>query len=94
MKKAIITVSLISSLLLVLDSANATHWFVLFFLAGVVPGTNILISPIDMIAANATAMTIVVLRLTIWPTIRTIFFAPTKAPIVAKKHAPHHRIAH
>jgi len=94
MKKAVITVSLISSLLLILDSANATHWLVLFFLAGVVPGTDTLISPIDMLAANATAITIVIMRITIWPTLRTVFFAPTKTLVVSKKHTPRHRTAH
>ena len=94
MKKAIITVSLISSLLLLLDSANAAHWLVLFFLAGIVPGTDILISPVDMLAANATAITIVILRITVWPTIRNIFFPHTEAPIVPKKRTPRHRTAH
>jgi hypothetical protein len=94
MKKAIITVSLIGSLLLVLDSANAAHWLVLFLLAGVVPGTDILISPVDMLAANATAITAIILYVTVWPTIRNLIFSRPAAPIASKKHTARHRTAH
>jgi|GEM_PF-1072018 len=94
MKKAIITVSLIGSLLLILDSANAAHWLVLFFLAGIVPGTDILISPVDMLAANATAITVIVLYVTIWPAIRSLFFSHPEAPVAPKKHTSRHRTAH
>jgi len=88
MKKTITITSLVSSLLLILDSAHASHWLVLYFLAGVIPGTNILISATDMLAANATAITIIMLRITVWPTVRTLFFPPDTTVNTTKKHTP------
>jgi hypothetical protein len=89
MKKAITIICLIGALLLILDSVHASHWLVLFFLAGVIPGTNILISATDTLAANATAITIVILRITVWPTIRTFFFPQATTADTTKKHTPH-----
>lgn len=74
MRKLIITTCLVGSLLIILDSLQASHWLVLLLLAGVIPGTNISISPIDMMAAVATAMTIVILRATVWARLAAIFF--------------------
>jgi hypothetical protein len=71
MQKAVIIACLVGSAVLVLDSVNIGHWAVLLLLAGIVPGTNIAIAPIDMLAAIATAITIVVLRITVWPLIRS-----------------------
>jgi membrane protein DedA with SNARE-associated domain len=71
MKKALIIASLLGSLWILLDSVSAAHWFILFILVGVIPGTNIVISPIDMLAAISTAITVIVLRITTWPSIRT-----------------------
>lgn len=76
MKKAIIYICIISSLLLILDTVNAANSLVLFLLAGVVPGTDFRIAPIDMMSATATAITIVVLRITVWPRISSVFFLP------------------
>lgn len=71
MKKAVIIISSIGSLLIILESLNAGNSLTLFLLAGVVPGTNIRIPAIDMMAATATAITIIVLRLTAWPHIKS-----------------------
>ena len=89
MKKTITVMCLIAGLLIILDSVNASHCLVLFFLVGVIPGTNILISATDALAANATAMTIVILRITAWPTIRTVFFPHVTIIATIKKHTPH-----
>jgi len=89
MKKTITIASLIGSLLLILDSVHASHWLVLFFLAGVIPGTDIRIPATDALAANATAITIIMLRLTVWPTARTLFFPPHTTVNPTKKHTPH-----
>jgi len=81
MNKIIISVCIVGSALIFADTIDVVHWFVLFLLAGIVPGTNIAISPIDMMAAFATAMTIVVLRVTLWSRIRPFFFStPEVAP--------------
>lgn len=89
MKKAITIISLIGALLLILDSAHASHWFVLFFLAGVIPGTDILIPATDMLAANATAITIVMLRITVWPSVQPIFFPLSTTDAATKKRTAH-----
>jgi len=83
MKKSIIIVSLVGALLIILDSLDATNSLMLFLLAGVIPGTNLSISPVDMMAATATAMTIVILRITMWSKVKTFLFAP--APTVRAK---------
>lgn len=89
MKKAISIICIIGAVLIILDSANASHWLLLFFLAGVIPGTNIHISAIDTLAANATAITIVILRITAWSRIRTLFFAQDTTAIATKRRTPH-----
>ena len=44
MKKAIISTCLALSVLMILDSLDAAHALFMFFLAGVIPGTNIVIN--------------------------------------------------
>lgn len=83
MKKAIIIFCLIGSGLIILSSLNIAHSLILFFFVGVIPGTNIVISPIDMMATSATAFTIIVLRLTIWPTVAKSFFL--EPPVTRQK---------
>jgi len=90
MKKAIIIACLAISALIILDSLRIDHWLILLFLAGVVPGTNILISPIDMMAATATAITIIVLRLTLWPRIKPAV-KNAIGPVVPTKQRSTHR---
>jgi hypothetical protein len=77
MKKSIIIICFVGALLIILDSLNAANSLVLFLFVGVVPGTNLLISPVDMMAATATAITIIILRITVWSRIRTFLFAPS-----------------
>lgn len=74
MKKAITTLCYVGSGLLVASSFDFTHSLTLFLLAGVIPGTSIALTPIEMMSASATAFTVVVLRLTIWPRIARSFF--------------------
>lgn len=77
MKKTISIILVIGAALMILDSMSASHWIVLFLLAGVIPGTDIVLSPVDMMAAVATALTIIVLRITAWPLIRAALETPT-----------------
>jgi hypothetical protein len=91
MKKAVIIISLIGAALLILDSMNAANSLLLFLFAGVIPGTNVLISPVDMMAATATAIVVVILRITVWPTIRlSLFSAPAKT--VRTKRTTHRTV--
>ena len=53
MKKRITITCLILSALLILDSMNAAHAIVMFYLAGLVPGTNITLSPSTMLQVFA-----------------------------------------
>lgn len=91
MKKAVITFCLIGSGLIILSSLNIMHSLTLFFLAGVIPGTNIALTPVEMMAASATAITIVVLRITVWPRLAKAFFL--EPPVVKKKRASRTRRA-
>lgn len=84
MKKTITILSTIGSLLIIFDTMNIGHSLVLFLFVGAIPGTNLFISPIDMMAAMATAFTIIVLRLAFWNGIRArLFTAPE--PIKTRK---------
>ncbi len=80
MKKAIIIMCLVGSVLLILDSLNAADSLLFFLFAGIIPGTDVRVSPIDMMAATATAITIVILRLALWPRIRSSFFLEPVVP--------------
>ncbi|MDB5167248.1 MAG: hypothetical protein JWN26_393 [Candidatus Saccharibacteria bacterium] len=82
MKKSIIIICTVGALMLILDSMNAADSLLLFLFAGIIPGTNLLIAPVDMMAATATAITIIILRLALWPRIRaSLFTAPTSVPV-------------
>lgn len=48
MKKQLSITLIILSALLILDSANAGHALIMFYLAGEVPGTNVILSPNTM----------------------------------------------
>ena len=80
MKKLPTILLLTGSGLMILDGFDFVHSLTLFLLAGIIPGTNTSISPIDMMAAFATAFTIVVLRITYWPSIKNLFFSDIKKP--------------
>jgi len=76
MKKTIITICLSGSIIIILDSLNFSQHLLMFVLVGLIPWTNIYLSPIDTMAATATAITIVLLRATIWPKVRNYLFGP------------------
>lgn len=88
MNKIIISVCIVGSALIFADSIDIAHWFVLFLLAGIIPGTDIALSPVDMMAAFATAMTVIILRVTVWSRVRPFFFSsPELAPQRHKRTA-------
>lgn len=76
MKKFAIFICLVGSLLIFLDSVNFGHVLLLLLFAGVIPGTNTVVSPIDMMAAAATAITVIVLRITVWPSLKPLVLPP------------------
>lgn len=49
MKNTITIIAIILSLLLILDSFNFSHALMVFYLAGVIPGTNIAIGAAQML---------------------------------------------
>lgn len=63
MKKAIITACFILSGLIILDSFNTAHVLMMFFLAGIIPGTNISMSAQHMMEVFALLTGFVVARL-------------------------------
>lgn len=78
MKNLLTKLFLTGSALIILDSINPVHLLTLFLFAGIIPGTHIAVSAIDMMAAFATAFMVVVLRLTLWPKVKIIFFETPK----------------
>lgn len=87
MKKTITTLCIVGSGLIVASSFDVAHSLVLFFLAGVIPGTNIALTPIEMMAASATAITIVILRIVAWPRFARVFFL--EPPVSRKRRTSH-----
>lgn len=64
MKKAIIVTCIVLSGLIILDSMNAGHAVMMFLLAGIVPGTAIVLSPNDMMSLFALLIGFVLARVT------------------------------
>ena len=75
MKRMIIIACLVGSMAIFLDSINAGHALLLFVFVGIIPGTDVAIAPVDMLAAIATAITVIIFRLTLWNRTRTLLFA-------------------
>ncbi len=65
MKKALTILFISLSFILILDSVNAGHALVMFFLAGVIPGTNIAISATNMLEAFTLLIGFTLSRVTI-----------------------------
>ncbi len=78
MKRLLISLCLIGSAVIFFDTINFSQLLILFVFAGILPGTNIVISPIDMMAASATAITVIILRITVWPLVRMVLVADTQ----------------
>lgn len=76
MKKLITAICVVGALLIILDSLHAANSIVLFFFVGVIPGTDLLVSPVDMMAATATAITIILLRVTVWSRVKIFLLSP------------------
>jgi len=87
-KKVIIIASIIGSALIVLDTFNIVNSLTLLLLAGVVPGTDHRIPAVDVMSATATAITVIVLRITVWPRLKTEIMRRVGSPVsssLAKK---------
>lgn len=84
MRKAITTICVVGGLLIILDGFNAANALMLFVFTGVIPGTDVRISAVDMMSATATAITVVILRITVWPSFRTFFFIEPAKPAVRR----------
>lgn len=93
MKKTITIISIIGALLLILDSANAGHGLMLWVFAGIIPGTNILVSPVGVMAIYVVAITLVILRLTIWQQMQVLFSPRITPANPTKKHSTRRRTA-
>jgi uncharacterized membrane protein len=59
-------------------------------MAGVLPGTNITLSPVDTMAAFATAFTITLLRLAFWGQAKEFFFCKVEKEV--PKQTAHHKL--
>jgi len=66
MKKTIAVTLTLLSLLLILDSFNFGHALMMFYLAGVIPGTNIAIDAARMLEFFAVVAGFIVARLTVY----------------------------
>lgn len=65
MKKALTIIFISLSFILILDSLNAGHALVMFFLAGIIPGTNLAISATNMLEAFTLLIGFTLSRITI-----------------------------
>ena len=72
MKKTIIIASLAGSLILILDSTNAAYNVLMFLIAGIVPGTNILLPPMAMLVGISAMTAIIIFR--VFTTLTNMFF--------------------
>ena len=81
MRKLVILFSLVGSSLLILDSFNFAHSITMFLLAGVVPGTNFALSPVEMMAASATAITVILLKIALGPNFPMLIIRSMAAPV-------------
>lgn len=85
--KKIISISVIGSGLIILDTFGGSHALTLLVFAGLVPGTDIRIGAVDMLSAYATAFTVVVLYVAFGARVKAFFFQDfeaTKAPVAKR----------
>lgn len=66
MKKTFTTIFVIASLVLILDSMNTGQAVAMFLLAGVIPGTSLVMSADHMLGLFAGLIGFVMARITIW----------------------------
>lgn len=92
MSKLAITFN-IASLLIIVSVLDPAHQIVMLLLAGIIPGTDIVISPIDMLAATATAFTIVVLYALFWKHLKPVFFGYATTKIAKPKTTRRNHLA-
>ncbi len=85
MRKPIILFCMIGSSLIILDGFNFAHSIMMLFLAGVIPGTNFALSPTDMMAASATAITVILLKLALGPNFPMSVINSMAAPVKKTK---------
>ena len=63
MKKFFTVFFLVTSLLIILDSLHFGYGLMMFFFAGIIPGTNLQLTPEQMLVLYVFAISIVVIRL-------------------------------
>ncbi len=85
MKKFVVSFCLVGSALIILDSFNFAHTIMMFLLAGVIPGTDYAISPIDMMAASATAITVILLKIALGPNFPMVIIKSIATPVQKTK---------
>jgi hypothetical protein len=85
MKKTITVLCLVGSVLIILDTMNAAESLLLFLFTGIISGTTIRIPPIAMMAASAVAITIIILRLTVWSSLRSSLIIPRVKHVIRTK---------
>jgi hypothetical protein len=85
MKKTITVLCLVGSVLIILDTMNAAESLLLFLFTGIISGTTIRIPRIAMMAASAVAITIIILRLTVWSSLRSSLIIPRVKHVIRTK---------
>lgn len=69
--KKIITIScLIASLLIILDSVGAWHMFMMFLFVGIIPGTNIALSGLQMLVLILVLSSYAITKIFVLPALR------------------------
>jgi len=88
MKKTISILCTIASFALICDAANLGHKLMMFLLAGIVPGTNIILSGDQMLALVCMLAGLVFVIFIAMPIIHKLFLINTK-----QKHNPTRKLS-
>ena len=83
MKKNVTIICILASLILILDSFNAGYALMLFFCIGVIPGTDIILTPTQMLTLITMLTIVVITRVGILPILRKMSLSNIKTKTIA-----------
>jgi hypothetical protein len=88
MKKNLTVFFLVSSLLIILDSLHFGYGLMMFFFAGIIPGTNLQLTPEQMLALYIIASAFIVIRMKpqLLHKLNAIFIKQTRSKTRKLKH--------
>ena len=85
MKKKIIIFCNIASLILILASIHAGDMILMFLFAGIIPGTNIRLAPIQMLGLMSVLASLVIFYIIVLPLARKLSAINTKQNLTTRR---------